>query len=168
MNSARFENGEHKVILKSDQEKSRKLNEDRNIAIVSMKRQQEAKKAEKIKKNLHLIDFPKGNTKMSFVSTYAQIKQQSSSEDAEAAGEQVELPRVRVDTKSIEKEVAILQSENKQQYKRLADALSKSETYAKVQAALTLDKQLKGKGKKRKVEDENGQVHYKWFAQRKR
>lgn len=55
------------------------------------------------------------------------------------------------------------------QYKRLADAMSKAESYGKVQAALTMDKHLKGKGKKRKIEDsETGRVHYQWFAQRKR
>ena len=46
--------------------------------------------------------------------------------------------------------------------------MGKSDSYGKVQAALTLDKHLKGKGKKRKVEDSEGRVHYKWFAQRKR
>ncbi len=38
MHSAKFVDGEHKVVLKGNQEKSRKLNEDRNIAIVNMKR----------------------------------------------------------------------------------------------------------------------------------
>lgn len=59
----------------------------------------------------------------------------------------------------------IAQSENKQQYKRLADAMGKSETYGKVQAALTLEKHMKGKGKKRKIEDqETGRTHYQWFS----
>jgi len=31
--------------------------------------------------------------------------------------------------------------------------MGKSETYGKVQAALTLEKHMKGKGKKRKIED---------------
>ena len=35
-----------------------------------MKRVQEAKKAEKLKQNLHLIDFPKMNEKVRFVSSY--------------------------------------------------------------------------------------------------
>jgi len=39
-----------------------------------MKRQMETKKAEKMKKNLHLIDFPKMNTQIKFVSSYDQIK----------------------------------------------------------------------------------------------
>ena len=34
--------------------------------------------------------------------------------------------------------------------------------------ALTLDKQLKQKGKKRKTEDSEGKVSYKWFSERKR
>jgi len=38
-----------------------------------------------------------------------------------------------------------------------------------VSEALTLDKHLKGKGKKRKIEDqETGKVQYKWFSERKR
>lgn len=42
-----------------------------------MKRMQEAKKAEKMKKNLHLIDFPKMNTQIKFVSSYAEIKEKN-------------------------------------------------------------------------------------------
>ena len=38
-----------------------------------MKRVMEAKKAEKLKQNLHLIDFPKMDTQIRFVSNYAQI-----------------------------------------------------------------------------------------------
>lgn len=77
MHGARNVDGEHRVMLKGNQEKSRKLNEDRNIAIVNMKRQAETKKAEKMKKNLHLIDFPKMNNKISFVSSYSEIKEKS-------------------------------------------------------------------------------------------
>ena len=72
------------------------------------------------------------------------------------------------DTEAIRQEVMIQQADNKQQYKRLTDAMSKADTYGKVQTALSLDKHLKGKGKKRKFEDDEGRVHYKWFAQRKR
>ena len=43
-----------------------------------MKRQVEAKKAEKLKKSLHLIDFPKMNTQIKFVSNYDQIRSQLS------------------------------------------------------------------------------------------
>eukprot|EP00353_Schmidingerella_taraikaensis_P003896 CAMPEP_0185569862 /NCGR_PEP_ID=MMETSP0434-20130131/2367_1 /TAXON_ID=626734 ORGANISM="Favella taraikaensis, Strain Fe Narragansett Bay" /NCGR_SAMPLE_ID=MMETSP0434 /ASSEMBLY_ACC=CAM_ASM_000379 /LENGTH=93 /DNA_ID=CAMNT_0028184813 /DNA_START=71 /DNA_END=352 /DNA_ORIENTATION=+ len=38
MHAARNVDGEHRVMLKGNQQKSRKLNEDRNIAIVNMKR----------------------------------------------------------------------------------------------------------------------------------
>ena len=44
-------------------------------------------------------------------------------------------------------------SANKREYKKLADAIVKSEQYSRVFEALTLDKNLKGKGKKRKIED---------------
>ena len=75
---------------------------------------------------------------------------------------------VRINTEKLKQEVSLAQAQNKQQYKRLADAMGKSDSYGKVQAALTLDKHLKGKGKKRKVEDSEGRVHYQWFSQRKR
>ena len=74
MHSAKMVDGEHRVILKTNQDKARKMQEDRNIAMVNMKRQMETKKAEKMKKNLHLIDFPKMNTQIKFVSSYDQIK----------------------------------------------------------------------------------------------
>lgn len=79
-----------------------------------MKRQSEAKKAEKMKKNLHLIDFPKMNQKISFVSSYAEIKERithqvaDDDDDEEVAG-----PKVRLNTEAIRKEVAIQQSDNK-------------------------------------------------------
>lgn len=60
-----------------------------------------------------------------------------------------------------------MQSENKQQYKRLADAMGKHEQYSKVHEALELDKHMKGKGKKRAVAV-NGKTMYKWFSERKR
>ena len=75
MHSAKMIDGTHTVTLKTNQEKGRRMQEDRNIALVNLKRQMEAKKAEKLKKNLHLIDFPKANQKISFVSSYDQIKQ---------------------------------------------------------------------------------------------
>jgi len=112
MNSATFVDGEHRVVLKGNQEKARRLNEDRNIAIVNMKRQAETKKAEKLKKSLHLIDFPKDNSKISFVGSYSQIKDHlvsAGQDDGEAAT----APKVRLDTEKIRQEVAILQSENK-------------------------------------------------------
>jgi len=47
--------------------------------------------------------------------------------------------------------------------------LEKEEKLEKVQFAMTLDKHIKSKGKKRKVEDqESGKVHFRWFNERKR
>ena len=42
---------------KTNQMKQRKLMENQNIALVNMKRTIESQKAEKLKKNLHMIDF---------------------------------------------------------------------------------------------------------------
>ena len=50
----------------------------------------------------------------------------------------------------------------------LADAMLKQNQMNKVSEALTLDKLLKQKGKKRKHEDSEGKVYYKWFSERKR
>ena len=58
---------------------------------------------------------------------------------------------------------------NKQQYKTLADAILKEQQLSRVSEALTLDKLMKQKGKKRKMEDEaTGRISYKWFSERKR
>ena len=59
MVSAKNVDGEHKIILKHDQEKVRKLHEKQDIALVSLRRNIEANKADKLKQSLHLIDFPK-------------------------------------------------------------------------------------------------------------
>ena len=51
----------------------------------------------------------------------------------------------------------------------MADAAVKSEQFTRVLEALKLDKNLKGKGKKRKMTDEDtGKVSYKWFSERKK
>ena len=68
----------------------------------------------------------------------------------------------------IDSQVLQIQSENKQQYKKLADALQKTKQYTKVQEALTFDKHMKDKGKKRKIEDDEGKVSFRWFSERKR
>jgi hypothetical protein len=44
----------------------------------------------------------------------------------------------------------------------------KASQYRKVEAALLLDKQLKGKCKKRKIEGVDGKFSFKWFAERKK
>ena len=44
---------------KANQAKQRKLQENQNIALVAMRRQIEAKKAERLGSNLHMIDFQK-------------------------------------------------------------------------------------------------------------
>ena len=44
----------------------------------------------------------------------------------------------------------------------------KEQQLSKVGEALLLDKQLKQKGKRRKVEDQEGRTHYRWFSERKR
>ena len=89
--------------------------------MVNMKRVMEAKKADKMKKNLHLIDFPKGNTKVQFVSNYAEIKQRVNgvasktvdSDDEESDyGEGMQVPTKvgRLDTEQIRREVIVQQS----------------------------------------------------------
>ena len=68
----------------------------------------------------------------------------------------------------LERQILQSQSQNKQQYKKLADAMKKAEQFGKVDEALLLDKHMKGKGKKRKIEDDKGNVSFKWFSERKR
>lgn len=113
MGNAKFVDGEHKVMLKGNQEKARKLNEDRNLALVNMRRMMEDKKAEKMKKNLHLIDFPKANDHIRFVSSYDEIKSQARSEAAPQGGDEAPNAKVKVDAARVEREVARLQSANK-------------------------------------------------------
>ena len=75
MVQAKNVDGEHKVILKSDQEKARKIREKQDIALVGLRRTIEANKVEKLKKSLHLIDFPKQNQHIKFVSSYSEVKE---------------------------------------------------------------------------------------------
>ena len=74
MNSAKLVDGEHKITLKTNQEKGVKLQERQNLALINLSRMAQAKKAEKMKSNLHLIDFPKQGTHIKFVEDYKDIK----------------------------------------------------------------------------------------------
>ena len=49
------------------------MHEKQDLALVALSRMVETKKAEKMKNNLHLIDFPKQNTHIKFVSDYSEI-----------------------------------------------------------------------------------------------
>ena len=48
--------------------------ENQNIALVNMKRTIEAKKAERLKKNLHMLDFQQNDSRIEFVSDITQVK----------------------------------------------------------------------------------------------
>ena len=124
---------------------------------------------------MHLIDFPKQNKHIFFVSDPKEVRSlKRIAPETIDAEEIVPEDDGLISTKYLgEKQAYVEQlksnlSENKKQYKKLADAIVKEEQYAKVEAALTLDKHVKGKGKKRKLEDETGRTFYKWFAERKR
>ena len=101
-----------------------------------MKRVMETKKAEKLKQNLHLIDFPKMNKQVRFVSNYEQIVKATKGDDSmdEELVEESSVSKVnvRVNTEKLKQEVKLAQAQNKQQYKRLADAMGKSDSYGKV------------------------------------
>ena len=142
-----------------------------------MKRIVESKKTAKLQSNLHLIDFPKQNQHIFFVSDPREVKDfkriQAEAQDEDDEVIQNEEEEVPTGKHLGEKEIYVQQlksnlSENKSQYKRLADAIVKEEQYSKVEQALALEKQVKGKGKKRKLEDSTGRPFYKWFAERKR
>ena len=89
MKNARFDEGTHKVILSNNEQsdKARKLAERADLAIVQMHRQIETKKAEKIQANLHLIDLPKSNNHIRFVSSLSEVKQSQIADDAGEASQ---------------------------------------------------------------------------------
>ena len=61
---------------KENQMKQRKMFENQNIALVNMKRTIESKKAEKLMKNLHHIDFnDETSSRVQFVSSFDEIKE---------------------------------------------------------------------------------------------
>jgi hypothetical protein len=110
---------------------------------------------------LHLIDLPRQNKSINFVSDLSEIPRSLVLPEAAKSDPPVD-PNSR-----LAQEIRHLQSENKQQYKRLADAVGKADQYSRVQQALELDKHLKAKGKKRQVEV-GGKTMYRWFGERKR
>jgi U3 small nucleolar RNA-associated protein 11 len=188
MVSGQIKNGEHYTVVKKtpESEKIRKLEENHDIALVGLKRMIEKNKADKIQSNLHLLDFPKQNNHIHFVSDPNELKKSSFKRVEQDLAEEIEEGEDGTDINEAteqepssklylgEKEKYVKQlkrnlSENKSQYKKLADAIIKEQQLTHVESALSLEKQLKGKGKKRKFEDQaTGKVSYKWFAERKR
>ena len=73
-----MQDGTHQIIAggKLGPKEKAKLRraEEQDIALVNLKRQVEVKKAEKLKKNLHLLDFEKTNQRTLFVSSFDEIK----------------------------------------------------------------------------------------------
>ena len=64
--------------MKGDQEKARSIRERQDLALVALRKAVEEKKADKLKQNLHLIDMPKQNNHIKFVSSYSEIKKEVS------------------------------------------------------------------------------------------
>ena len=86
MNSAKLVDGEHRITLKTNQEKSVKLQERQNLALINLSRMAQAKKAEKLKSNLHMIDFVANQgTHVKFVEDFQDIKKMSKRLAAEEA-----------------------------------------------------------------------------------
>ena len=165
MNSAKLVDGEHRITLKTNQEKAVKLQERQNLALINLSRMAQAKKAEKLKSNLHMIDFVANQgTHVKFVEDFQDIKKMSkrlAAEEAAPAEEptaaELGVGKLKSKKSDIDQQVLQIQSENKQQYKKLADALQKTKQYTRVQEALTFDKHMKDKGKKRKIDESDNQ-----------
>jgi U3 small nucleolar RNA-associated protein 11 len=141
---AQFDRKPLNKMEKTNQAKARKIEENQNIALVNMKREIEKKKAERLGNNLHLIDFQKQNTHITFVNNLKEIKKENETikiSDIENPESSFNLSRDKE-----EQFINLLrsqQSENKQQYKKLADAMLKQNQYNKVSEALTMDKLMK-------------------------
>lgn len=143
MVNARVKDGEHHTIVENTagSAKQRKLDERQDIALVGLKRMVEHKKLDKIQSSLHLIDFPKQNNHIHFVSDPKELKgakrveaepaeeNEDDFEDIEDEGEEKKHHGLSLKY-SEEKERYVEQlkqnlSENKKQYKKLADAIIK-------------------------------------------
>ena len=76
MVNSTVKDGEHHTVVKGGPEaqKRRKLEENQDIALVNLKKQIESKRADKVQSNLHLIDFPKQNQHIFFVSDPKEVK----------------------------------------------------------------------------------------------
>ncbi len=122
-----WQDGEHHTINKGgkDVEKRRKLEENQDISLVALKHTIERKKAEKIQNNLHLIDFPKQNQHIFFVSDPKEVKAKEMESDDDEEEPKVVLRKHEGEKEKYIEQLKVFQSDNKSQYKRLADALVK-------------------------------------------
>jgi hypothetical protein len=80
MVNATVKDGQHHTVAKGgkEQQKKRKLEANQDIALVGLKRMIEKNKTDKIQSNLHLLDFPKSNEHIYFVSDPKEAKTKQS------------------------------------------------------------------------------------------
>ena len=88
-----------------------------------------------------MIDFDKSNQQIQFVSDLKQIKGSVNLETNHTDSEMLkEIGGNKDQKQAFINEIKEVQSENKKQYKKLADAIVKEEQLKKISQALTLDK----------------------------
>ena len=74
MQNARFKDGTHQIIKKRDK-KALMADENKDLALVNLKRQVETKKAERLQNNLHMMDMEAPALKVKFVNNLAELKE---------------------------------------------------------------------------------------------
>ncbi len=127
-----------KLIIAEDgkKPKERMMDQTKNIALVSLKQHIETKRAERMNSQLHMIDFPKGNSHIHFVNNKAELAHVDEAliKTAEEGEQKVNVPEVE--------QIVELTQEKKKAYKRLHDQIGKQRNYTKIVSTLNMQKLL--------------------------
>ncbi|OII74504.1 uncharacterized protein cubi_00057 [Cryptosporidium ubiquitum] len=169
MVKSRLENGRYKKIgselpnggLTSPEE--RKLAESQNLTYVNFRKSIDDKKIERMEKELTLFGQNMQRSHLFF--------------DDEHEQPEANLQKNKSDTKKVKGLASISNSENlsneivkniTKSYKILNDTIARSKNLDKVSKHLELQKNLKSKGKKKKVINKDGNTEFVWYPKRKK
>lgn len=133
-------------------------------------------KIERLQSTLHCLTESEApvNKHTIFVDTKEEAESFSPTEYFNTVPELVDRAYNRPTKEQLQKET-LVEGDNqrvvvskKRQYRELAERMKREEGLGKMIQDLEVKKQLMGKGKKRKIEKEDGTVVYKWSRERKR
>ena len=191
MHKSKLSKGKHKELREDSSLDTDvvKLMKTQDMGYIAHRKAVDERKAEKLRSTLHLIGDKKAKAHKIFVDSEKEVKKFDPAKHFETAPELVGRSFNRIKLKDLKKAVSgdidsvplptrkqMRKAEEKKEksYKELDDRRKRSEKLGRAQAELQLQRNLMGKGTKRKIVvgadagGDGGKVIYKWKRQRSR
>lgn len=185
MVNSKMDNGKHKPLdptEEDDSEDEANMREYKKIQItqgenaIKLRKYREHKTAERLKSELHMINFPKQNTHTLIMDSEEKFDNFDPVEHFDTVPELLDnySNRLRkgqlenVDLNKVGADEAKVAQKLKKSYKKLSEALKNEDKMKEFYVKLDYEKQLLSKDKRKTVEKKNGEKQIKFFFERKR